>query len=117
MDNKKTLIRQKKLQRKSKIKIGEMSFREISPTKEMAAYSTTEMIRILSECLIDGDKEAFQEILEGYIRSKNISKISKKFKLSRSLIYEAIDTRRNPSLETICKIMKAFKADHTLVKV
>jgi probable addiction module antidote protein len=63
----------------------------------------------LTQALREGDKEAFQEILEGYVKAKNILNISKVTKLSRATIYEAIDKTKNPSLATICKIMAAFE--------
>jgi probable addiction module antidote protein len=68
-----------------------------------------EIKKALSQALLDGDKEAFIEILAGYVRAHNISKVCQKTKLSRTVVYEAIGENGNPSLETLCKIMTAFK--------
>ncbi len=48
----------------------------------------------LFEALMDGDKEAFVDILSGYVRT---------------VVYEAISDESNPSLDTLCKIMTSFK--------
>jgi probable addiction module antidote protein len=110
MVNKKTSTKQKKLPKKSikKIKIGGMNFTEYSPTNDLATSPET-VVLALAEALIDGDKEAFQEILEGYVKARQISKVVKEMKISRAVIYEAMDKNKNPSLSSLCKIMKAFK--------
>lgn len=111
MVSKKTSTKPQKSLKKStpnKMKIGGMSFTHFSPAKELA--ENTELVReALISALMDGDKEAFQEILEGYLKAREISKTARKLKLSRTVIYEAIDKKKNPSLESLCKIMKAFK--------
>jgi probable addiction module antidote protein len=56
----------------------------------------------------DGDKEAVQDILGGLVRTHSITEIAKKSKIRRATIHEAIDKDKNPSLETICKLMKAI---------
>lgn len=63
----------------------------------------------LVEALIDGDKEAFIEILSGYVRAHNISEVCNRTGLSRTVVYEAIGDHANPSLDTLCKIMTSFK--------
>lgn len=64
----------------------------------------------LAEALMDGDKDAFVEILEGYIRVHNILEVCRRTGLSRTVVYEAIDKNGNPSLDTLCKIMTSFKS-------
>ncbi len=64
----------------------------------------------LVESLVDGDKEAFIEILSAYVRVHNILEVCRRTGLSRTVVYEAIGEDGNPSLDTICKIMTAFKA-------
>lgn len=63
----------------------------------------------LAEALIDGDKEAFIEILSGYVRAHNISEVCHRTSLSRTVVYEAIGEHANPSLDTLCRIMTSFK--------
>lgn len=118
MVSKKILPKQKGLPKKSikkvkkkptrTMKIGGMIFTEYSPVYELA-NNPERVAAGLIEALMDGDKEAFQEILEGFIKAREISKIGKKMKISRAVIYEAMDKKKNPSLSSICKIMKAFK--------
>lgn len=62
----------------------------------------------LFEALVDGDKEAFVEILSGYVRAHNILEVCRRTKLSRTVVYEAISEGGNPSLDTLCKIMTSF---------
>lgn len=85
-----------------------MNFTEYSPTSELA-NNPDRVGKALANALIDGDKEAFQEILEGFVKARQISKVTKEMKISRAVIYEAIDKSKNPSLSSLCKIMKAFK--------
>ena len=63
----------------------------------------------LFEALMDGDKEAFVDILSGYVRAHNILEVCKRTNLSRTVVYEAISDDGNPSLDTLCKIMTSFK--------
>lgn len=63
----------------------------------------------LSEALMDGDKEAFIEILSGYVKVHNILEVCRRTGLSRTVVYEAIDKNGNPSLDTLCKIMISFR--------
>lgn len=111
MANKKTSTKQKKSPIKStpsKMKVGGMTFTSFSPSKELVKNSSL-VSEALIEALMDGDKEAFQEILSGYLKAREITKVAKLAGLSRTSIYEAMDTSKNPSLESLCKIMKAFK--------
>jgi probable addiction module antidote protein len=62
----------------------------------------------LVEALLDGDKEAFVEVLAGYVRTHNILEVCRRTGLSRTVVYEAIGERANPSLDTLCKIMISF---------
>jgi len=67
-----------------------------------------EIKEALAESLMDGDKEAFLEILAGYVRAHNILEVCRRTGLSRTVVYEAIGDHGNPSLDTLCKIMTAF---------
>ncbi|AGH95673.1 hypothetical protein A11Q_1457 [Pseudobdellovibrio exovorus JSS] len=62
----------------------------------------------LAESLFDGDREAFIEILAGYVRTHNILEVCRRTGLSRTVVYEATGKQGNPSLDTLCKIMTAF---------
>ena len=68
-----------------------------------------EIKKALFEALMDGDREAFVEILSGYVRAHNVLEVCKRAGLSRTVVYEAISDDGNPSLDTLCKIMTSFK--------
>ena len=61
MGSKKTSTKQKKSSPR-KVKINKTLFTEYSPRADLASRSQKEMITALAECLMAGDKEAFQEI-------------------------------------------------------
>lgn len=60
--------------------------------------------KILLECLIDNDSEAFMEILEAYLMV-NKTKVAKKADLPRSTVSLAFSKRGNPTIKTIAKIV------------
>lgn len=68
-----------------------------------------EIKKALFEALFDGDREAFVDILSGYVRAHNILEVCRRTSLSRTVVYEAISDGGNPSLDTLCKIMTSFK--------
>jgi probable addiction module antidote protein len=63
----------------------------------------------LFEALLDGDREAFIDVLSGYVWAHNILEVCRRTGLSRTVVYEAIGEDGNPSLDTLCKIMTSFK--------
>lgn len=110
MANKKTSTKQTKSPKKSKpgeVEIGGMTFTEYSPTQWIKDNKDI-MLRGLAEAFADGDKEAIQDIMGALVRVQNISQVTKKAKISRTLIYDAINHKMNPSLKTLCQIMKSF---------
>ncbi len=106
MDKTKTSNGHKKLQKKS-IQVNGVKLIKHDPS--LIFKNHKEIKKALSEALIDGDKEAFVEILSGYVRTHNILEVCRRTKLSRTVVYEAISENGNPSLETLCKIMTSFK--------
>jgi len=105
MDKKKTLKKLKKLPKKSMTMNG-IKLLVHDPSKIFKNHKEIKLA--LSEALMDGDKEAFVEILAGYVRAHNISEVCKRTGLSRTVVYEAISDEGNPSLDTLCKIMMSF---------
>lgn len=105
MDKKKTLSARKKLQKKS-IQVNGVKLTKHDPS--LIFKNHKEIKKALSEALIDGDKDAFVEILSGYVRAHNILEVCRRTKLSRTVVYAAIGVNGNPSLETLCKIMTSF---------
>jgi probable addiction module antidote protein len=106
MGKTKTSVVRKKSQKKSMVING---VRLIAHDPSAIFKNHKEIKNALIEALMDGDKEAFIEILEGYIRAHNILEVCRRTGLSRTVVYEAISENGNPSLDTLCKIMISFK--------
>ena len=106
MDKTKTLKKPKKLLKKSMV-INGVELLSHDPSAIFKKHKEIKMA--LSEALIDGDKEAFVDILSGYVRAHNILEVCRRTGLSRTVVYEAISEDGNPSLDTLCKIMTSFK--------
>jgi len=82
---------------------------KLTPHDPAALFKNHKEIKsALAEALLDGDKEAFIEILASYVRIHNILEVCRKTGLSRTVVYEAIGEKANPSLDTLCKIMTSF---------
>jgi len=78
----------------------------LTPHDPSAIFKNHKEIKTaLVEALFDGDKEAFVDILSGYVRPHNILEVCRRTGLSRTVVYEAISEKGNPSLDTLCKIM------------
>ena len=101
----KTSKGRKKLPKKSMVVNG-VRLVSHDPSVIFRNHATIKMA--LVEALIEGDKEAFVEILAGYVRAHNILEVCRKTGLSRTVVYQAISEDGNPSLDTLCKIMTSF---------
>lgn len=106
MDKTKISKRPKK-QRKKSILINGIELLKHDPSLIFKNHAEIKMA--LFEALFDGDKEAFVDILSGYVRAHNILEVCRRTGLSRTVVYEAISDDGNPSLDTLCKIMTSFK--------
>ncbi len=106
MDKTKTSKKPKRLPKKS-MKINGVELFSHDPSAIFKNHK--EIKKALFEALMDGDREAFVEILSGYVRAHNILEVCRRTSLSRTVVYEAISDKGNPSLDTLCKIMTSFK--------
>lgn len=96
--------------KKSRSKSMKLNGVKIYPHDPTATFRDHKFVKqALAEALIDGDKEAFIEILSAYVRTHNVAEVCKRTKLSRTVVYEAIRDDGNPSLDTLCKIMTSFR--------
>ena len=64
----------------------------------------------LGECLLDGDKEAFIEILGAYYKTINKTKKLDEINVKPRTFYDALKANGNPTLETIMKITSGLKS-------
>lgn len=71
---------------------------------------TNKIIRALAQCLVEGDEEAFKEILNGHLEVVNKSKLAQNTGVPLRTIQSAISKQGNPSLKTICKIFRGLEA-------
>lgn len=71
---------------------------------EASFRNKKKVAQAITEALLDGDSEAVQDILYGYLSTQNKSELSEKTNLSRSTIYNAV--KGNPSLKTLVEILK-----------
>lgn len=106
MDRKKT---SKRLKRSLKKSMAINGVELLAHDPSLIFKNHKEIKQALFEALVDGDKEAFVDILSGYVRSHNILEVCRRTGLSRTVVYEAISENGNPSLDTLCKIMTSFK--------
>ncbi len=106
MDKTKTLKKHKKQQKKSTV-INGIELLRHDPSLIFKKHK--EIKQALFEALMDGDREAFIDILSGYVRNHNILEVCRRTGLSRTVVYESISENGNPSLDSLCKIMVSFK--------
>ena len=62
----------------------------------------------LVECLLDGDREAFFEIIEAHYKAVNTDKALKVAKLAKTTFYEALK-KRDSTLTTVFKMFKGLE--------
>lgn len=105
MDKAKTSKKLKKLPKKF-IEINGVKLTSHDPRAIFKNHSKIK--KALLESLMDGDKEAFLEILSSYVRAHNIVEVCRRTRLSRTVVYDAIREGGNPSLDTLCKIITSF---------
>jgi probable addiction module antidote protein len=64
----------------------------------------TKIAKALLQCLVEGDDEAYKEILDAYLRVNRL-RVAQKTQLSRTTVQNAFSSRGNPTLRTIAKIV------------
>lgn len=76
------------------------------PTKELA--NAKKIALALAECILDGDEEAFNEILAAHLEAVDKTALAGKTGLSRQTIYKAM--KGNPTIKTVMHIVQGLKA-------
>lgn len=71
--------------------------------------SRKELATVLVDVFLDGDKDAFQDILESYLRSKNLVKLAANSKLSRTTIYDLFDKEKDPRMSSVFKMIGSIQ--------
>lgn len=114
MDKKKTLKKQKKSS-SAKPPVTEVSEKAFARISKLIKHSPGEsfgdkdmVAQALGQAILSGDADAVKEILEGFVRAQNVSKVAENHGFSRVRVYQALEKTGNPTLDTICKIASAF---------
>ncbi len=82
---------------------------KLSRHKAGQSFADMELVaKALGEAILSGDADAVKEILEGFVRAQNVSKVAGENGFSRIRVYQALEKTGNPTLDTICKIASAF---------
>ena len=107
---KKTLRRRKKSARRfkrdfSKSKV--IKLREHDPLANFTGLSRETLSEALVACLMEGDTQAFKEVLHAFLEANNKVQIAKKMGISRKTLYNLISDQGNPTLNNIAKLLKA----------
>jgi DNA-binding phage protein/putative component of toxin-antitoxin plasmid stabilization module len=63
----------------------------------------------LLECIVDGDMDAFKEILKAHYEAVNTSAALKRAGLSKRTFYDALAPDGNPSLSTVMKMVAGLR--------
>lgn len=92
------------------------SIDDMVPAKLKASVKTTSVnpketlsnpkfiAKALSEALLDGDTDAFKEILRAHYDAVNKSDLLKEIGMSQRTFYSALSEKGNPSLDVIAKL-------------
>jgi DNA-binding phage protein len=64
--------------------------------------------QVLLECLMEGDHEAFKEILHGHLMSVNKGVFSKKTGIARSTLFRMLSPNSNPTLKNVAKLCRGL---------
>jgi DNA-binding phage protein len=88
-------------------------FTEYCPEKFFKNY--TKVAKALLQCLLEGDAEAYKEILDSFLRV-NRSRVANNAKMSRTTVQNALSSKGNPTIRTVAKIVHHQALDTDLLK-
>lgn len=73
-----------------------------SPTKEILDANT--LAKAVAECLLNDDPDGVMEVVGIYLETVNRVQATKKSKLSRATLYNALK-HKNPTIKTLAKLI------------
>lgn len=88
-------------------------FKEHQPEEFFKNY--TKVAKALLQCLLEGDAEAYKEILDAFLRV-NRSRVASKAKMSRTTVQNALSSKGNPTIRTVAKIVHYQALDTDILK-
>jgi len=107
MPKKKTSTKQESFLKNMPTKSLKKGTKAFSASKKMP--DTTFIAKVLTESLLDGDSEAFKEILSAHLGLINIDSFYKKAGVSRRSLFRMLSPEGNPTLANITKVICALK--------
>lgn len=78
-----------------------------SPTEEI--LDANNLAKAVAECLLNDDPEGVMEVIGIYLQTVNRVQASKKSKLSRATMYNALK-HKNPTIKTLAKLIHLASA-------
>lgn len=104
-------MRKKRTSKKQSFCLSDITINKIKNYEGLSKVNTTEyfknedkVARALLQCLIEGDAEAFMEILDAFL-SVNRKRLAQAQNIARSTVQMAFSKKGNPTLKTIAKIV------------
>ena len=67
-----------------------------------------DIMRALTQCLVDDDFEAFQEILEAHLQVVNKDQLIRETNLTKTTLYRVLKKGSNPTIKNVTKVLKAL---------
>jgi len=89
-----------------KLKAG-VKTRKHDPAKNLKSSSFIN--EALLECFLEGDLDAFKEIMRAHYEAVNTTQALRKAGLSKRTFYDAIGPKGNPSISTVMKMVQGLK--------
>jgi DNA-binding phage protein len=95
-------------QKKSKRKL----LTVLDPLSHPILKDKTLTMKILHQCIDDGDVETFRDELTIYLRSVNKMEFVEEAGIGRRTLYDLLDPSKefNPEFKTLCALFQALKA-------
>src|SRR3990167_3033011 len=84
-----------------------IKLREQNPLSSFIGLQRETLSKVLVESLMEGDAEAFKEVLRAFLEANNKSRVAKKMGVSRKTLYNLVSEEGNPTLNNITKLLKA----------
>lgn len=81
--------------------------REHNPLSSFIGLQKEVLSEVLVKSLMEGDAEAFKEVLRAFLEANNKSRVAKKMGVSRKTLYNLVSEDGNPTLNNITKLLKA----------
>jgi probable addiction module antidote protein len=104
-----------KTSRKRAFSFSDMPTTRLTKRAHAAVYDTKERLRdpkfvvqALTEALVDGDAEAFKEILAGHLAAVEKESFYREAGVSRRTLFRMLGPGGNPTLANIARVVKAI---------